>query len=240
MPNISDKTKAQSVAAMFARISKRYDLMNAIMTGGAHNRWRRLAAEMATQGQNSGPALDMATGTGDLAFELAQRPEVNCVIGLDFVTEMLILAQKKERQRNPQRPIIWSLGDALTLPFIDNTFMCATSGFAMRNVADLQQAISEMARVVRPGGRVVILELTPTDRQYPISRLLTVGFSSIAPLLGQLLAGDRDAYTYLPQSVKSFPTASELSDLMQESGLTKIHWRLLGMGLVALHIGESI
>lgn len=237
MTQTNGETKAKSVAAMFARISARYDFMNTVMTGGAHNRWRRLAARLATEGLASGPALDMATGTGDLAFELARRPEVDCVIGLDFVPEMLDLAKKKEQQRLPQRPITWSLGDALALPFSDNTFICATSGFAMRNVADLPRAIFEVARVVQPGGRVAILEFTPADSQ--LSRLLAMGFSRIAPLLGQLLANDRTAYTYLPRSVENFPTAAELSELMKNAGLINVHWRLLSMGLVALHIGDG-
>ncbi len=240
MARLSGETKAQRVAAMFSRISPRYDFMNTVMTAGAHNHWRRLAAELATRGLPSGPALDVATGTGDLAFELALRPEVSSVVGLDFVAEMLAIARKKEQRRRPQRPIIWSLGDALRLPFPDNTFISATAGFAMRNVADLHVAFSEMARVVRPGGRVVILELTPSDWRHPVSRLLAMGFSRIAPLLGHLLANDRQAYTYLPQSVESFPTASELSHLMGDTGLENVRWQLLGMGLLALHVGQAI
>lgn len=240
MAHINGETKAQRVAAMFSRISRRYDFMNTIMTGGEHNRWRCLSAELATQGLPPGPALDVATGTGDLAFELARRPKVSGVVGVDFVAEMLTLARKKEQRRHPQQPIVWSLGDALMLPFPDNAFMCATAGFAMRNVADLHHAFSEMVRVVRPGGRVVILELTPSDWRHPVSRLLAMCFSRIVPLLGHLLASNREAYTYLPQSVEGFPTASELSRLMEDTGLVNVRWQLLGMGLVALHVGEVI
>jgi demethylmenaquinone methyltransferase/2-methoxy-6-polyprenyl-1,4-benzoquinol methylase len=237
LTQLNGETKAKSVATMFARISERYDLMNTIMTGGAHYRWRNLAAKLATEGLPSGPALDVATGTGDLAFALTHRPEVKSVVGLDFVPEMLNLAKKKERHSHLRRPVTWSLGDALALPFPDNTFICATSGFAMRNVADQHQALSEMARVVLPGGRVTILELTPADSR--LSRLLASGFSRISPLLGQLLADDRSAYTYLPRSVETFPTARELSRLMENAGLKNVRYRLLGMGLVALHTGEA-
>lgn len=230
--------KSQRVATMFSRISRKYDFMNTVMTGCAHKHWRRRAAEIATLGLPPGPALDVATGTGDLAFELAHRPEVSGAVGVDFVAEMLALAHKKEQRLSVKRPIAWLLGDALQLPFPDSTFMCATAGFAMRNVADLRRAISEMARVVRPGGRVVILDLTPSEERHPVSRLLARCFSYLAPLLGHLLAKDREAYTYLPRSVASFPTANELSDLMADAGLINVRWQLLGMGLVALHVGE--
>lgn len=238
MVQVTGDNKAKRVSAMFARISGRYDFMNTVMTWGMHNRWRRLAAALATRELPPGIALDVATGTGDLAFELTRRPEVSSVVGMDMVAEMLALAQAKEEEIHPRRPVTWSRGDALKLPFADNTFMCVTIGFGLRNVADIRQAISEMVRVVRPGGRVVILELTPSARRRPVSRVLAVSFSFIAPVLGHFLAGDRDAYTYLPQSVESFPTASELSLLMQEKGLINVNWQMMGMGLVALHVGE--
>ncbi len=238
MVHINGATKSQRVAAMFSRISRKYDFMNTVMTGGAHKRWRRLTAEMATRGLPPGPALDVGTGTGDLSFELARRPEVSWVVGVDFVAEMLALAQIKEQRLPAKRPIVWSLGDALTLPFPDSTFMCATAGFTMRNVADLHRAISEMARVVRPGGRVVVLELTPPEERYHVSRLLARCFSYLAPLLGYLLAKDREAYTYLPRSVENFPTAGALALLMANAGLKNVDWQLLSMGLVALHVGE--
>jgi len=235
MTDANDQTKSRQVSAMFARISSKYDFMNTMMTLGGHHRWRRRTAEIATKGQPPGSALDVATGTGDLAFELSNRPEVTGVTGVDFVAEMLALARKKEQKRPPKSPIEWLNGDALALPFPDGTFMCATSGFAMRNVADLRGAISEMARVVRPGGRVVILELTPPQKLFP--RLLGRCFSFLAPLLGQLLSGDRAAYTYLPRSVEIFPTASELAAMMTDIGLKDVRWETRSMGLVAIHSG---
>ncbi len=234
------KAKAQRVAAMFARISRRYDLLNTIMTAGVDDRWRRLAARLATGGLSPGLALDVATGTGDLAFALARRPEVTSVAGIDFVPEMLVLARHKEQRLHPKAPIIWTLGDAMALPYQDNSFMCVTSGFAMRNVSDIGRTLSEMARVVRPGGRVVILEITPADRKRLGSRLLSAYFSKVVPRLGGLLAGDRDAYTYLPDSVIGFPAAPELARIMENAGLTNVRWRLLGAGLIALHTGEVV
>ena len=234
------EAKAQRVAAMFARISHRYDFLNTVMTAGSDDRWRRLAARLATSGLSPGPALDVATGTGDLAFALTKRPEVTSVVGLDFVPEMLALARQKEQRLHPRRPIIWTLGDALSLPYPDDSFICVTSGFAMRNVSDIGRTLSEMARVVRPGGRVVILEITPADRKRLTSRLLSKYFSKVVPRLGGILAGDRDAYTYLPDSVIGFPAAPELARMMENAGLTKVRWRLLGAGLIALHTGEVV
>lgn len=237
MAQPTENDKARRVAAMFARISRRYDFMNTVMTGGMHGRWRRKAARIAVAGQAPGIALDVGTGTGGFVFELAGRPEVQGAIGLDFVPQMLALARAQEMKKRPARPVVWSLGDAMELPLPDGTFMCATAGFAMRNVADLRKALSEMARVVRPGGRVVILEMTRQDKARG-SRLPQVYFRRVVPLLGQLLAGDRDAYTYLPDSVGGFPTAQGLASLMEGAGLTNVRWQLLGLGLVALHVGE--
>lgn len=223
---------------MFAGISGKYDFMNTVMTGGAHKRWRRSTARAAAGGLLPGVALDVATGTGDMAFELARQPEVSAVTGVDFVPEMLLLAQKKQQKRKLKKPIDWVLGDALSLPFPDGAFICATAGFGIRNMTDLRLAISEMARVVRPGGRVAILELTRPGKKRSIGSLPAKCFSYLAPLLGQLLAKDRQAYAYLPRSVEKFPAAPELARLMTDIGLKNVRWRLLGIGLVALHTGE--
>lgn len=234
----SSNDKARRVAAMFTRISRRYDFMNTVMTGGMHGRWRRLAARQATEGQAPGLALDVGTGTGGFVFELVRRPPVQAAFGVDFVPRMLALARTRQLKKRPARLVGWSLGDALCLPFPDGAFMCATAGFAMRNVADLPKALSEMARVVRPGGRVAILEMTRQEKDHR-SRLPQIYFRHIVPFLGQVLAGDRDAYTYLPDSVGGFPTGRELASLMEEAGLKNVRFQLLGMGLVALHVGEK-
>ncbi len=223
---------------MFSRISRRYDFMNTVMTAGMHNRWRRVTARAVAEGVRPGPALDVATGTGGLAFELARRPEVEKVIGLDFVPEMLALAQEIER-RSSRQAGGWVLGDALSLPFQDGAFACATSGFAMRNVVDVQRSVSEMSRVVRSGGRVALLDMTPLAKKRLRSRLLWTYFSRVVPALGQVLAGDREAYTYLPDSVERFLTAEQLGGVMGKAGLVNVRWQSLGMGLVALHIGDK-
>ena len=238
MVELKGEAKAHYVAEMFARIARRYDLLNMVMTGGQHRRWRSLATRMATDGLQ-GPALDIATGTGDFAFALARRPGIDSVVGVDFVPQMVAVARGKAWRRKRRSPVEFFLSDALALPFADDTFVCATSGFSLRNVSDLPGALAEMARVVRHGGRVVILELTPFKRNGPFPILFRLYFHRLVPLLGGLLAGDREAYTYLPQSVDVFPTAGELARLMEKVGLRAVTYRKVGLGTVAVHVGEK-
>ena len=236
MAELKGAAKARYVAAMFGRIARRYDLLNTVMTGGQHHRWRSVAARLATA-ELEGSALDVATGTGDFAFALSRRPGIESVVGVDFVPEMVSLARAKARKREAHRSVEFSVADALALPFSDSAFACATSGFGLRNVVDLPAALSEMARVVRPGGRVVTLEMTPFERNGPFPMLFRLYFHRMVPLLGGLLAGDREAYTYLPQSVDVFPTAVELTGLMEQSGLRDVTYRKVGLGTVAIHVG---
>lgn len=230
--------KARYVAAMFARISRRYDLLNTLMSWGMHHRWRRLAALMATDGL-SGMALDVATGTGDLALALARRPGIQLVVGVDFVPEMLALARRKARRRGV--PVNFHLlqGDAMALPFPDNAFVCATCGFGIRNVADVSEAVAEMARVVRPGGRVIILEIINPEEQSLPGRLLGQYFRRVVPLLGRVVAREPEAYTYLPRSVDAFPSVGGLATLMEDAGLRGVRYRHAAMRQVAIHVGEK-
>lgn len=235
---LKGEAKVRYVAEMFRRIAARYDRLNAIMTLGMHRRWRRLAARLAAAGLE-GDALDIATGTGDLALALLQQPRVHQAVGLDLVAEMLHLAHAKAMRQGMGTRLTLVQGDALRLPFVDGRFACATSGFSMRNVADLEGALREMVRVVRPGGRVVILELTPTGVPRPLRQAFRWYFRRVTPLLGALLAGDREAYTYLPQSVEAFPDAEALARLMSGCGLQEVRRCYLGMGTVALHVGQA-
>ncbi len=238
MTQLTGETKARYVARMFARIARRYDLLNTVMTGGMHHRWRRLAARLAAQGME-GVALDVATGTGDFAIALLQNPGIRQVVALDFVPEMLELAKAKAETPTHGREVTLIQGDALKLPFPNDTFACATSGFSLRNVMDVPLALKEMARVVRPGGRVVILEITPVPGPTPWRLLFHWYFHRITPVLGGLLARDREAYAYLPQSVDSFPTARELQGLMEAAELREVIYRYLGLRTVALHVGVA-
>ena len=234
-PSISG-SKAGYVEAMFARISHRYDLLNTAMTLGMHHRWRRLTASIAVA-DGEGRALDVATGTGDLAIELARRPGTSEVVGVDFCPEMLELAVRKVQDKAPPCPVTFLIGDALRLAFPDDSFLCATSGFVLRNVESIECSISEMCRVVRPEGRVVVLELTPLHSPTFLSPLVDLYFNHGIPLMGQLLAGDKEAYTYLSNSVTEFPDADKMADLFREVGLMEVGYRRMNLGSVAIHWG---
>ncbi len=238
MAHLRGKEKARYVKAMFSRISRRYDLLNAVMTGGQHRRWRRLATGLATSGL-AGPVLDVATGTGDFVFELTQKRGVSLITGLDFSREMLLRAQAKAQRRGLSGRVTFLMGDALALPFPDGAFASVTSGFSLRNVIDLRQVIGEMARVTRPGGRVAILEVTPLQGNGPFARFFHLYFRRVVPWVGALLAGDWEAYTYLPESVDVLPSAQELARIMQDVGLHSVTFRKLGMGTVAVHLGHK-
>ncbi len=235
MAQLQGDAKQQYVASMFARIAGRYDLMNTLITGGMHLSWKRKTARITAQGL-SGRALDVASGTGDLALALAELPQIDQAVGLDLLPEMVTLAKAKAARRHPSSKTCMMLGDALSLPFPDNSFACATAGFSLRNMPDLRLALAEMSRVVKPGGRVTTLELTPLTVGFK-SRLFRPYFHRLVPLMGQLVAGNRSAYSYLPQSVDHFPDAEGLSSLLREAGLVEVDYEFLGFGTVALHRG---
>jgi demethylmenaquinone methyltransferase/2-methoxy-6-polyprenyl-1,4-benzoquinol methylase len=193
---------------------------------GLHHKWRRRAADLAEAGPGR-EILDVATGTGDLAIELASRGA--SVIGSDFSEEMLLQARAKA----PGIAFEW--GNALELPYADDRFDAATVGFGARNFSDLARGVGEMARVVKPGGKVVILEITTPTRQ-PLSTFFSVWFDRIVPTLGKV-AGDSDAYEYLPNSVKRFPAPEGLAAVMDGAGLRDIRWILTAGGIIALHVG---
>ena len=236
MAQLKGDERARYVTEMFARISRRYDLMNSIMSGGRHYAWRRTATAMAVEDLR-GRALDVATGTGDFAFDLARRSEVTSVVGLDFTREMMELGLPKAEIQGVRQLVSFTEGDAHELPFSDNSFICATVGFGIRNFIDVPRALSEMARVVEPGGRVVSLEIVRQDGKGPISRLARFHFRYITPWIGSALAGDREAYTYLPQSAQRFMSAPELAEAMEGAGLEVTTYRKLALGAVAIHVG---
>jgi demethylmenaquinone methyltransferase/2-methoxy-6-polyprenyl-1,4-benzoquinol methylase len=217
------------VRAMFDRIARVYDLMNSVMTAGMHHRWRERAVDLATVGSGD-RVLDVASGTGDLAVELARRVgPAGTVIGTDFSEGMLELARRKSDA------VTWEWANALELPYPDDGFDAATVGFGARNFSELDRGLSEMARVVRPGGRVVVLEIT-TPQRPPLSTFFSIWFDRVVPALGKV-AGDPDAYAYLPSSVKRFPDPASLAGRMAAAGLTDVRWILTAGGIIALHVG---
>jgi demethylmenaquinone methyltransferase / 2-methoxy-6-polyprenyl-1,4-benzoquinol methylase len=211
---------------MFDRIAGVYDAMNSVMTAGLHHRWRERAADLARVGPKS-RALDVATGTGDLAIALARRGAD--VVGSDFSEGML------ERARGKSADVRWEQANALALPYPDDRFDAATVGFGARNFSDLERGLAEMARVVRPGGRVVVLEIT-TPTKPPLSTFFSLWFDRVVPLLGRL-TGEDQAYAYLPSSVKRFPGPRELGAVMDGVGLRDVRWILTAGGIIALHSG---
>ena len=217
------------VRAMFDRITPAYDRMNRLMSLGMDGSWRALAVRASGVAPGDA-ALDVCCGTGDLAIELLDAVSTRGrVVGLDFSEAMLDAARRKSSQ------IEWVRGDALALPFADGQFAAATIGFGMRNLADPLRGFAELARVVRPGGRVVCLELTdPPAWAAPFARLWT---DRAVPLLGRLVARETDAYRYLPASVHRFPPADELAALMGRAGLRRVRFRRLSGGAVAVHVG---
>lgn len=229
--------KARFVSAMFSRIARRYDLMNSLMTFGMHHAWRTAAARQ-TIASPEGPALDLATGTGDLALELRELHPHRDIIAADFALGMLREAQDKVRDVGASERVRLVAADALGLPFADRTFACVTSAFLLRNLADLRQGLAEMRRVTRPGGRVVALEISQ-PRLAGFDALFRLYFNRIVPLVGGLVAGDREAYTYLPQSVERFLTPPALTELMAEVGLRAVKAQSLGLGTVSIHTGVA-
>ncbi len=224
---------------MFDRISGVYDRMNAVMTAGMHHRWRRRAGDL-TLLKPGMRALDVATGTGDLALELAARVAPGgMVIGADFSEAMLDRARAKVAagvDLGAQVQLRFEVANALALPYADDAFDAATVGFGARNFSDLGLGLSEMTRVVRPGGRVVVLEITTPTRP-PLSTFLELWFDRLVPALGRL-AGDAEAYSYLPSSVRRFPGPDALAAAMSSCGLGSIRYVLTAGGIIALHVGE--
>jgi demethylmenaquinone methyltransferase/2-methoxy-6-polyprenyl-1,4-benzoquinol methylase len=226
-PEATGTLPEAQVRAMFDRIARVYDLMNSVMTAGMHHRWRRRAADLAAVGPGT-RALDVATGTGDLALELRGRGAE--VVGMDFSERMLELA----RQKAPD--VRFEQGNALELAYADDEFDAATVGFGARNFSDLRRGLAEMARVVRPGGQVVVLEITTPERP-PLSWFFRLWFDRLVPLMGRV-AGDPEAYSYLPSSVRRFPGARALAAEMAAVGLARIRYVVTAGGIIAIHAGE--
>lgn len=233
--NRKGEAEAAYVRRMFGEIAPTYDLLNSLLSANLHKRWRAVAVRRA--GLKPGDrVLDVATGTGELALALARTVgPAGPVVGVDFCAPMLALGRRKAARRKIAE-IRFLLGAAEALPFPDDTFQGAFMGFALRNVADVVRTLQEMARVVRPGGRVVNLELTRPH--HPWLRWLYDVYSWHGmPWLGGILSGRREAYTYLPRSIRNFLSVEEVKDLMQEVGLGSIQIYPLAGGIATVHVG---
>jgi demethylmenaquinone methyltransferase/2-methoxy-6-polyprenyl-1,4-benzoquinol methylase len=230
-PERDSEEFAAQVRVMFDRIAGVYDLMNSAMTAGLHHQWRERAVDLAQVGPGS-DALDICCGTGDLALELRRRigPDGR-VVGSDFSEPMLELAREKAGEAGLGVEFGWA--DALDLPYGDASFDAVTIGFGARNLADLDRGLAEMARVLKPEGRLVILEITRPTRE-PLASFYSLWFDRLVPMLGTA-AGDPEAYSYLPESVRSFPDPNRLAAKMEAAGFVEIRWLLTAGGIIAIH-----
>ncbi len=235
VPERDSEEFATQVRGMFDRIAGVYDVMNSAMTAGLHHQWRQRAVDRANVGPGS-DALDVCCGTGDLALELRRRigPDGR-VVGCDFSEPMLEQARRKSGDEG--LPVEFGWADALELPYGDESFDAVTIGFGARNLADLEKGVSEMARVLRSGGRLVILEITRPQRE-PLASFYSLWFDRVVPVIGTL-AGDSDAYSYLPNSVRTFPEPERLAAMVDAAGFAEIRWLLLAGGIIAIHSGTK-
>lgn len=233
VPQRDSEEFATQVRGMFDRIAGVYDAINSAMSMGLHHEWRQRAVERAQVGPGA-DALDICCGTGDLALELRRQigPDGR-VVGSDFSEPMLELARQKSGEQS--LPVEFGWADALDLPYGDASFDAVTIGFGARNLADLDRGLTEMARVLRPGGRLVILEITRPQRE-PFAAFYSLWFDRIVPVMGNF-AGDPEAYSYLPDSVRTFPEPRDLAAEMDAAGFEGIRWLLLAGGIIAIHSG---
>ncbi len=231
---LTGQQKGQYVASMFSRIATRYDLLNRLMSLGQDQSWRRRMAELAQLPAN-GLVLDLATGTGDVGLALLERYPDAKVIGADFALPMMQVGQQKI---GASTPLYFVDADALALPFAANQFDSLLHAFLMRNIADIRAGWKEQWRVLKPGGRLVCLEIVG-----PTSTLIRGGyqlfFEKLVPKLGQLFSGDAEAYTYLPQSVLRFPPPKIISKLMRESGFVNVYYQPVMLGSITIHVGQK-
>lgn len=230
MTQLTGDERAAYVQRMFTRIAARYDLMNRLMTGGQDIRWRKRVIELARLDGNAS-LLDLGTGTGDLAREaLSAFPNAR-VVGADFTLEMMRVGRRNG-------PLDFSTADALCLPFEDESFDAVVSGFLMRNMIDIRKALEEQYRILKNGGRIVILDTTRPRRNI-LSPFIWVHMHVIIPALGKLLTGVGEAYRYLPETTEGFLTAEELAARMNAAGFKKTAFRRYMFGTVAIHWGEK-
>jgi demethylmenaquinone methyltransferase / 2-methoxy-6-polyprenyl-1,4-benzoquinol methylase len=231
-----DQEQARQVQEMFSRIARRYDLMNRLMTAGQDLRWRKEVIRRA-QLPPCGALLDLGSGTGDLALEgLRQRPDCR-VLAADFTLEMMQAGQDRPPARQASR-LSWSGADALLLPFRSESFDAVVSGFLMRNVTSVPLALAEQVRVLKPGGRVVILDTT-RPRPNLFSPLVQLHLRYIIPILGKLVTGQAEAYRYLPETTRRFLSAEQLAARMQEAGLVEVSYKVMMFGTTAIHWGKK-
>lgn len=231
MTQLQGKERADYVQAMFGRIADRYNLMNRLMTMGQDMKWRRFVVRQAAL-QPGDALLDLATGTGDIAFEALKSVGRLRVVGADFALPMMQVGQRAPLGKS----VAWLGADALNLPFADASFDAVTQGYLIRNVIDIPRAFAEQLRVLRPGGRVVVLDSSPPKRNL-LWPFIQLHLRYVIPLLGRVVSNNPDAYQYLPESTQAFKTPDELARLMAAAGFDNIGYRTFMFGTMAVHWG---
>jgi demethylmenaquinone methyltransferase/2-methoxy-6-polyprenyl-1,4-benzoquinol methylase len=234
MTNLTGAQRAHYVQQMFSRIARRYDLMNRVMTAGQDTRWRRAVIDLAGLPEG-GWLLDLGAGTGDLAREALRQQSAGQVVAADFTLEMMRVGQERSRcQPLYVSGLVWSAANATQLPFPERTFEAVVSGFLLRNVTDLPRSLAEQYRVLKPGGRLVALDTTPPPRT-PLAPLIRLHLHTVIPALGRLIAGQAEAYQYLPDSTEGFLEPEQLAARLQETGFQDVRFQRLMFGTIAIH-----
>jgi demethylmenaquinone methyltransferase / 2-methoxy-6-polyprenyl-1,4-benzoquinol methylase len=234
MTDLTGAERARYVQQLFGRIARRYDLMNRVMTAGQDTHWRRAVIGLASLPEG-GWLLDLGAGTGDLAREaLRQQPSAQ-IVAADFTLEMMRVGQENSRLRPlPAGRLVWSAADATRLPFPEQTFEAVVSGFLLRNVNDVRGCLAEQYRVLKPGGRLVALDTTPPTRS-PLAPLIRIHLHTVIPALGRWIAGQAEAYQYLPDSTEGFLEAEQLASRLQETGFQEVRFQRRMFGTIAIH-----
>lgn len=235
MAQLKGAERSRYVQDMFGRIAERYNLMNRVMTFGQDMRWRRFVIQQAALPPD-GRVLDLATGTGDIAFEAHKAAPHGQIVGADFAVPMMRVGQDLPQGKH----VRWAAADALYLPFPNQHFDAVVSGYLVRNVIDIPQSLSEQMRVLKPGGRIVILDTSPPPNNL-LKPFILIHLNYIIPLLGRLIGGEaaKDAYTYLPESTQAFKTPQELANIMQQAGYVNVQYKTFMFGTMAVHWGEK-
>ena len=232
MANLHGREKAKHVVSLFRRVAHNYDLLNTLMSGGRHSKWRKQALKMFDLSKN-GFAVDIATGTGDFAIEISKLNNIEKVFGVDFAKEMVVLAQQKSSKLITNNKLCYIEADALFLPFRNGVFQYATIGFGIRNFYDLSKGLSEVRRVLKETGELIILEIVKHEKNI-YSEMFFRSFDLVAPILGYIFARDRDAYKYLTKSAEMFFTGNDLSNFLDNQGFKIISKKSIAFGNVSI------